>query len=316
MDLRFPNMRYDHTMPLIDGKVEIPGVTLRPEPTPAMIFDDVPSLRTGDFGLCDLNTGYWPQAIEEGWELIGLPLFIKRKPVYQYLFVSNGIESAHDLEGKKIATNSYPTGITILLQGLLQHRHGVDTKSITWVTNATSKVFPLHGGGPAIEVASERKDPWDRLLEGEVDGIISDISDGGAWDKLEGSPNVKRLFDYVAEDRKLYQETGMYTPMHLIVMSKKLDRDNPGLARKIYDAFEEAKAVAYRDIMNDRAGFSVVYLRERLVEQQREWGDPWKYGVNANRDLVETFSRWNAEQGITSRELAIDELFAAGTLDT
>ena len=317
MEIRFPIMRYDHTMPLLEGRVDVEGVTFKPEPTPAMVMDDIPSLRTGDFGLCDFNTGYWPRAIEEGWELIGLPLFIKRKSVYQNLFVSNDIASPKDLEGKRIATNFYPTGITILTQGLLKERHGVDTSTVTWVANATSKVFPLHKDTPRVEAAEgERKAPWDRLLEGEVDAIVSDISDGEAWDKLEGSPNVKRLFDYREEDRKLYQETGMYTPMHLIVMSKKLDRDNPGLARKLYDGFEEAKRLAYRDIRNDRGGFSVLYLREHFDEMTREWGDPFTYGVKFNRGTTETFARYNADQGITGRELTVEELFAESTLDT
>ena len=318
MDLRFPVMRYDHTMPLLDGRVQIPDVTIKPEQMTSMISNDVPALRTGDFGLCDLNCGYWPSAVENGWELIGLPLFIKRKPVYQYLWVRNGIDEPSDLGGKRVGTGFYPTGITVLLQGLLRERHGVDTSTLTWVANGMSSVFPLAGDTPVVQVAEgPRKTPWDRLLDGEVDAIITDISDGEAWERLEGSADVHRLFvDYAAEDRKLYEETGIYTPMHLIVMSTKLDRDNPGLARQVYDAFEEAKTIAYRDIRNDRAGFSVVYLRERLVEQMRDWGDPWKYGVSANRHTVETFAKYNAQQGVTARELAVEELFAAGTLDT
>ena len=319
MELSFPNMRYDHTMPLLDGRVEIPGVEIVPGPTPAMVTKDIPSLRTGEFGLCDLNTGYWLSAIEAGWELIGLPLFIKRKPVYQYLFcrADAGIDRPKDLEGKRIGTNFYPTGITILLQGLLQHRHGVDTSSLVWVANGTSEVFPVHKDLPRVEVAEGvRKAPWDRLIDGEVDAIITDISDGPAWERLEGDPNVKRLFDYMAEDRKLYQETGIYTPMHLIVMSKKLDREDPGLARRVYDAFEQAKRIAYQDIANDRAGFSVMYLRERFVEQTREWGDPWKYGVGGDKANIESFVAYSAEQGITSRKLALDEVFASSTLDT
>ena len=316
MDLSFPLMRYDHTMPLLEGRVEIPGVTIKPERTPAMVTADIPSLRTGDFGLCDFNTGYWPQAIEEGWELIGLPLFIKRKPVYQYLFVSNGIQKPSDLAGKRIATNFYPTGITILLQGLLAERHGVDMSGVTWVANSVSKVFPLHEGSPTVEVAEEKKAPWERLLDSEVDAIITDISDGDTWGRLESSSNVHRLFDYVAEDRKLYEETGVFTPMHLIVISKKLDRDNPGLARKVFDAFEEAKRLAYQDIVNDRGGLSVLYLREYFVAQTRQWGDPMKYGLGVDRGTVETFARFNADQGITSREMGVEELFAESTLDT
>ena len=316
MDLRFPSMRYDHTMPLLEGRVDIPGWTIKPERTPAMVFGDVESLRTGDFGLCDLNTGYGPQAIEEGWELIGLPLFIKRKPVYQYLFVSNDIERHSDLEGKTIATNFYPTGITTLLQGLLTERHGVDASKLSWLANGGSDVFPRHDAPQMISIAAERKDPWDRLLGGEVDAIITDISDGDVWVGLESSPDVHRLFDYMAEDRKLYEETGMFTPMHLIVMSAKLDRENPGLARSIYDGFEEAKRLAYQDILNDRSGFGVLYLREQFVEQRNTWGDPWKYGVAGNRDTVETFARYNADQGVTKRQLTVEELFATGTLNT
>ena len=318
MDLLFPKMRYDHTMPLLDGRIEIPGVTLKPVATPAMVWEDQPELRTGAFGLGDLNGGYWLSAIEAGWELIGLPLFIKRKSLYQYLFVRNdaGIEVPGDLAGKRIGTASYPTGITIQLAGLLQGRHGVDVSSFRWVVNRKGAVFPLHVETHIEHPDGPSKAPWDRLLDGEVDAIMTDISDGAAWERLEGDPGVRRLFDYQAEDKKLYDETGVYPVMHLIVMSKTLDREHPDLARKLYDGFEAAKTRAYEDILNDRAGFSVVYLRERLVEQTAAWGDPWVYGVAANRNLIDRFIEYNAAQGITSRKLGDEEIFAAGTLET
>src|SRR5215475_10331447 len=60
---------------------------------------------------------------------------------------------------------------------------------------------------------------------------------------------------------------GIYTPVHMIVMSRKLDRRRPDLAAKFYNAFEQAKQIAYDDILSDRGGFSVVYLREKLKEQ-------------------------------------------------
>ena len=78
----------------------------------------------------------------------------------------------------------------------------------------------------------------------------------------------------------------------------------------------KAKQVAYRDILDDRAGFSVVYLRERFIEQTAQWGGSWKYGVAANESTVETFSPYNATQGITSRQLSVDELFAKSLLGT
>ncbi len=259
-------------------------------------------------------------AIEAGWELIGLPVFSKRKPVYTFLFcrADRGINSPKDLEGKRIGSNSYPTSITIWLQGLLQHRHSVDTSKLHWVTSSPRRVFPLHKTAPEVTAAEDpKKTPINRLLDGEVDAIITDISDGQAFRTLEKDPSVKRLFpNYMEEDLRLYRETGIYATMHQIVMSKKLDRSNPELAGKLYTAFEEAKKLAYEDILNDRGGFSVVYLRERLEEQIKEWGDPWKYGIKANQTMIDTYLTYNAEQGITSKKLSINDFFAASALET
>ena len=319
MELRFPSMRYDHTMPLVEGKVRIPGVELKIEEQLPMAWDDIPDLRTGKFGLWDLNTGYWPSAIENGWQLVGLPLFIKRKTVHQYLWVRNdrSIESPKDLEGKLIGTSAFPTGITITLGGILSDRYGVDLHKLRWLSNRSSNVFKLHKKIDIKLASGPEKDPWDRLLDGEVDAIISDISFGDIWRRLESDQRIRRLFpDYMLEDRNVYQEMGIYPPMHMIVMSRKLDQERPDFARLVYEAFDAAKAQAYTDILNDRAGFSVVYLRERLEQQIAEWGDPWVYGVAANRRMIDAFNRYNFEQGITSRMLSDEELFAGSTVDT
>ena len=105
---------------------------------------------------------------------------------------------------------------------------------------------------------------------------------------------MKRLFpDYLGEDQKLYRDTGIYTPVHMIVMSRTLDRKRPDLAAKFYTAFERAKQIAYDDILSDRGGFSVVYLRERMKEQNAVWGDPWKYGLKANKSTIDAFIKYN-----------------------
>ena len=319
LEIDFPIMRYDHTMPLLEGRVEMEGVKLKPVKANSMVFNDVPELREGKFGLWDLNVGYLLPAIEAGWEIVALPVFSKRKPVYTYIFcrADRGIDQPKDLEGKRIATGSYPTSITTWVQGLLHDRHHVDVSRFCWVAVNNRRVFTLHKQ-VSIEAAKDpKKSPWNQLLDGEVDAIITDISDGKAFDTLEASPKVKRIFpDYREEDKKLYRETGIYTPMHQIVMSKKLDREHPELAGTLYRAFEQAKQLAYEDILNDRAGFSVVYLRERLVEQMRDWGDPWKYGLKANREMMDAFTRYNHDQGMIRSELSYREIFAASTLGT
>ncbi len=307
LEVEFPIMRYDVTMPLLEGRVSVDGVQLKPVKSSSMINKEDAKMKAGDFGLMDLNIGYFLPAIEAGWEIIGLPVFSKRKPVYQLIFchANAAISAPKDLEGK-----------TVWARGLLGELYGVDFSKVQWVLQA-KEVFPVHDANARIEYVDESKNMSQRLIAGELDAIITDISDTKMFENLETNPKIKRLFpNYLEEDQKLYRETGIFTPVHMIVMSRKLDRDQPELAAKFYAAFEKAKQIAYDDISSDRGGFSVVYLRERLKEQTAAWGDPWKYGIKANKTTIDAFIKYNVEQGMIRSAPAYEAIFAAGTLDT
>jgi 4,5-dihydroxyphthalate decarboxylase len=319
LELSFPTkLRYDITLPLCDGRVAIEGVALRPTKIGSMVTKDVPELREGRFGVVDLNLGFCLAAIDAGWKLAALPVFSKRKPAYQFLFcrTDRGIASPRDLEGKTIGTRQYRTALSIWARGLLAERHGVDIRAIRWLAQVP-EAFPNHDARTHIDYVPESPSVVDRFLAGEIDALCTDISDAKILAMLESHPQVKRLFaDPRAEDEKLLKETGIYTPVHVVVMSSTLAQERPDLARKIYDAFAKAKAVAYDDALSDRAGFSVGWQRDILKAQLEQFGDLWGYGIAANRNAIDAFVRYNADQGVTRRALPDAAIFAAGTLDT
>jgi len=318
IELEFPLMRYDITMPLLEGRVPVDGITLKPVKSSSMINREDPKMKAGDFGLCDLNIGYFLPAIEAGWEIIGLPVFSKRKPVYQLIFchADAKIGAPKELENKRIGSRTYRTALTVWARGLLRERHGVDFSRVRWVLQA-KEVFPVHDTGLKIEYVDESKSMAQRLIAGELDAIITDISDRRMFESLESHPKIRRLFPrYMEEDERLYRDTGIFTPVHMIVMSRKLDRERPELAGKLYAAFEKAKEIAYEDILSDRGGFSVVYLREAMKQQIRQWGDPWKYGLKANKSTLDAFIRYNVEQGMVRAAPSCADIFASGTLET
>jgi len=318
LEIDFPLMRYDITMPLLEGRVAIDGVKIKPVKSSSMINQEDPKVKSGDFGLMDLNIGYWLPAVEAGWQITALPVFSKRKPVSQLIFCNSnaGISAPADLAGKRVGSRTYRTALTVWARGLLKERYGVDVTKVTWVLQA-KEVFPVYDSAAKIVYVDNNKTMVQRLLEGELDAIITDISDTKMFETLETDPRIKRLFpDYVEEDLKLYRETGIYTPVHMIVMSSKLDREHPELAGRFYAAFEEAKRLAYDDTLSDRGGFSVVYLRERLKEQMQTWGDPWQYGIKANKTTIDAFIRFNLEQGMIRSKPSYENIFASGTLNT
>lgn len=311
-------MRYDITRPLLEGRTSVEGVRLKVVNSSSMIDKEDPGLKSGDFGLCDLNLGCFLPAIEAGWEIIGLPVFANRRPVYGAVFchADSAIRSPVDLAGKRIGSRTYRTALTVWARGLLTQRYGVGFANVKWVLQ-TREIFPVHDRALDVEYVDDTRHMVQRLIAHEVDAMITEISDARLFETLENHPKVRRLFpQYPREDRILYTETAIFTPMHLMVISRKLDRDHPDLAAKLYRAFEHAKKIAYDDILSERSGFSVVYLRERLKEQLATWGDPWNYGIKANRSTIDTFLRYNFEQGMIRAQPSYADIFAAGTLDT
>ncbi|MGH7853574.1 MAG: hypothetical protein ACREP3_09035 [Candidatus Binatia bacterium] len=317
-EIEFPVMRYDITLPLLEGRVPIEGVRLKPVKASSMINKEDPKMMAGEFGLMDLNIGYFLPAIEAGWQITGLPVFSKRKPTYQLIFchADSNIRTPRDLAAKRIGSRTYRTALTVWARGLLREYYGVDFSNVQWVLQA-KEVFPVHDQNLKIEYVDESKNMAQRLIAGELDAILTDISDTKMFESLESHPKIKRLFpDYLKEDQQLYRDTGIYTPVHMIIMSRKLDRAQPELAAKFYAAFEKAKQIAYDDILSDRGGFSIVYLRERMKEQMASWGDPWKYGIKANKTTIDAFVKYNVEQGMIRAAPSYADVFAAGTLDT
>ena len=124
------------------------------------------------------------------------------------------------------------------------------------------------------------------------------------------------LVEFFEEDRKLWKETGIYTPVHCIALSKKLDQQHPDLAMKLYEGLEKSKAIAREDTMNDRGGFSIAYLREALKEQEATWGDLFQNGITANKTTIDTFFKFNYDFGIVKGRYTYEQAFANSTLDT
>jgi len=316
-----PNYRYDIMQPLLQGRAPIDGVTLQVTgPTETAPFFQDARFKSGDFDLLDINWGDAIPAVDAGWEVVCLPVFIKRKPVYNYAWTraDRGINGPKDLEGKTWGTGGYNSAITIYTRGFLQHFYGVDISKFRWLLPAPTPL-PLHAKAAPTEVATgPRKAAAQRLLDGEVDVCTGDITDPKLWQALESSPQVKRLFpDYRELNRRLLKEHGIFTPVHTIFMSRKLDRANPGLARKLYDAFARSSEIALTDAQGDGTSYSLLMdMREILQEQLREFGYLYSQGIKANRNTIDTFLDYCYEQGVTGKRLTDHDFFAAGTLDT
>ncbi len=99
--------------------------------------------------------------------------------------------------------------------------------------------------------------------------------------------------------------------MHVTTIKQEIVDKYPWVPTNLVKAFEAAKNIAYRRIANPRM-VPLAWVRTAVEEQEAVLGpDPWAYGLTAaNRKNLETVLRYTYQQGMISRMVSLDALFA------
>jgi len=131
---------------------------------------------------------------------------------------------------------------------------------------------------------------------------------------LTGHPRVRTLFpDPIAEGVRYYQKTGLFPINHGFIVRRSLYERHPWIAINLYKAFLAAK----EQVRARARELADPYLRLGLLPADAPAGfavDPYPYGVQANRHLLETLASYSHEQGLTPRVVALEEVFAPSTV--
>jgi 4,5-dihydroxyphthalate decarboxylase len=134
---------------------------------------------------------------------------------------------------------------------------------------------------------------------------------------VDKHPKIRRLFpDYRAAERDYYLRTGLFPIMHALGIRRDIYDNNRWLAASLYKAFLQAKRLADAEFAETTAlkiGLPWVTAEyEATIEVMGP--DFWSYGVDANRKTLSTMARYSHEQGLATRLLTVDEMFAEGNL--
>ena len=105
--------------------------------------------------------------------------------------------------------------------------------------------------------------------------------------------------------------------MHIIGIRKTILEKHPWLAVNVMKAFIKAKELCWYEL--GQIGHLFTSLPWGVAEfdatRQLMGEDYWSYGVEPNRHVLEAFTRYHHEQGLSARPVAIEELFPAATFE-
>jgi 4,5-dihydroxyphthalate decarboxylase len=118
----------------------------------------------------------------------------------------------------------------------------------------------------------------------------------------------------MAEGERFFKGHGFLPVNHTYIIRGDIYRKHPWVAFNLYSGFVKAKALA-REKLLEAIPSALFFGAEYLAMTRQLIGDdPFPYGIKANQTMLETITSYSHEQGLTPRQMKIEELFAEQTL--
>jgi 4,5-dihydroxyphthalate decarboxylase len=311
---------YDRVRALIDGTVTVDGCDTVVLPWKAEeIF-----LRAYDgaqFDVTELSMSSHILTSAMGIaRYVAIPVFISRMFRHAAIYVrkDRNIEAPADLRGKTVGVPEYQMTAALWARGMLSDEYGVRSEEVHWRTGGVETPGRAEKFGLVVKPPFDvRAIPNDRTLNellarGELDALIS--ARPPSCFAAENSP-VCRLFPHYREaEGRYFQKTGLFPIMHVIGIRRDVAERYPWLAGAVFRAFQRAQAACAAAMQDDNAlEVMLPWMLDELAATKKIMGaNYWPYGIEANRTAIGAMVRYAHEQGLTDRELSIEELFVVG----
>ncbi|MGE0627547.1 MAG: ABC transporter substrate-binding protein [Hyphomicrobiaceae bacterium] len=311
----------DRTRALEDGRVKVEGCDVNFFPIkPEEMF--LRAFGRQEFDVSELSMSNYLSVRSRGeCPYIALPVFPSRKFRHSgiYIRTDRGIDAPQDLAGKTIGVPEYQVTASVWLRGMLQEKYGVAPSDMKWRTGGLEQAgreetVPLTlPDGVDLHPIAAGKTLFGMIESGEIDALIAPRPPTAF---IRKDARVRRLFpDYVAEERAYYKETGIFPIMHVMGVLQSKTSEHPWLAFSLLKAFNESKAIAMAELRERQVCKVTLPWLEAIVDEMQELMGPdyWPFGVEPNRTALEALSRYHYQQGLSTRHVPVDEMFAAGT---
>jgi 4,5-dihydroxyphthalate decarboxylase len=321
LDLTLACVPTDRTRPILDGTIEVPGVRIRHIPgEPEDIFRR--ALRDQEFDVTEMSMSSHITVTARGDpHYVAIPVFLSRAFRHSGIFIRNdrGIREPSDLAGRRIGIPEYQQTAILWIRGMLRDEHGIGVRDVEWFTGGVNEPLPgerialtLPPGIKVTPIGPDRT--LDQLLRsGEIDAVIS--TRVPACHDEPGS-NVVRLFpDYRKVESDYFRRTGFFPIMHTLALRRRIADAHPELPATLFHAFAAARDRAIAELGMVNAFRVALPWPAAVLEETRVLlgADYWPYGFRRCYDEVATMTRYAFEDGLTTRQVAPEELFHPST---
>ena len=313
---------YDRIQAIKTGDVGIEGcqvdyVNLAPPETFRRLFE------AGEFDITEMSfSTYLLSRTRFAFPYTAVPVFLSRVFPHSSIYIrtDRGIDGPEDLRGRTIGLPNYHFTRGLCVRGMLSDEYGLANEDVSWRIGGIDTPGGLQymqiDPPPGIDA---EQIPPDRTLgamlaAGEIDAIITYRDPEVFTGKV---PHVGRLFaNFRTAEQAYYKKTGIFPIMHVVGIRDALLAEHPWIAAAVMAAFEQAKQRAMPHLTDlDALVVTLPWLVAEAEDTINLMGaDFWPYGIEKNRAALTAQARWSVEQGISPRQLNLEEIFVPAAL--
>jgi 4,5-dihydroxyphthalate decarboxylase len=243
-------------------------------------------------------------------------VFASRVFRHSFIFINKKqIKSPKEIEGKRIGVPVYTMTAAVFIRGLLSDEFGIDFSKNEWIEGSINSA-KAHGNPTILPTAKKLSISANRsgksLSQMLADGELAAIIGTDVPEALGKNPDIVRLYpDYRSAEMDYYKRTKIFPIMHTVVIRRDLHDKHPSLAGAFYRACNLAKDAALKKMKyRGTLRYMLPWMTAELDDIEQVFGgDPWPYGVEANRPTLSALVRYLEEQGIVAKAPRVDDLF-------
>jgi 4,5-dihydroxyphthalate decarboxylase len=244
-------------------------------------------VRDAKYDVAELAIATYLQAKAAGKPYVLLPAVLVSRGQHHTIGYNpeRGALKPSDLNGKKVGVRAYTVTTGTWVRGILASDYGVDLNSVEWVTFEDPHVAEYQDP-PAIKRAPQGKEIAKMLLDGEISAAI-------LGDKFP-DPRLMQLIPDAEGAAKKWAERHHGIPInHMVVVREELSRSRPDVVKEVFRTVYESKKAAGLPDSGEL--------------------DPYRFGVEACRPILEIIIDYCFQQKLIPRRVAVDELFDDNT---
>ncbi|UFN48467.1 hypothetical protein LPC08_21005 [Roseomonas sp. OT10] len=242
---------------------------------------------------------------------VALPVFVLRGFAAHDLYVRKDgpVRRPDELIGRRVGLYSW------VASGSVWYRHfqaglGVPLDAVEWWVGdieGVGETPPAPDLPPGVRAAPPGRFLAEMLAKGEIDALWSPPRP--TLYHADNGPLTRLFPDFRPVETEYYRHTGIFPPMHVILLRRDAWEAAPWIARSLTDAFQQAS----REFDASQRGFpdAFPWMEAEFEPVTKLLGpEPYAHGLSeANRNAMQVFIDQALAIGLIQRPVAVEEYF-------